>query len=112
MVGVTVSGVREGEEVITVITNPMVLMNQTHDAAPFNPSNNNFYCYPLVLFTLRYFVGMIYSNAGTLGEIVIEHVHTVTHRTFYEKEQKLNSGFSFSDILVQFLRCAYTRQCM
>ena len=67
--GVTVGGVGEGEEVIPVITTT-VLMTPTNDAAPFNPSNNHLYCYPLVLFTLRYIVGTIHSNAGTSGEML------------------------------------------
>ena len=61
-------------------------MNQTTDTAPFNPSNNHLYCYPLFLSTLRYSDGVMYSNAGTLGEIVGK---TRTHRAFYEKERNL-----------------------
>ena len=49
---------------------PAVLMNQTNDAAPFNPSKTHLHCYSLVLFTLRYIIGVMHSNAGTLGEIV------------------------------------------
>ena len=55
---------------------PIVLMNRTNDTAPFNPSNNHLYFYPLVLSTLRDSVGTIRSIAGSLGEIVVEHVHT------------------------------------
>ena len=83
---VTVGGVGEGEEVIPVIYHPTVLMNRSNDTAPFNPSNNHLYCYPLVLSTLRYSVGMMHSNCGTLGEIVSR---TCAHRAFYEKEQNL-----------------------
>ena len=61
-------------------------MNRTNDTAPFDPSNNHLYCYPLVLCTLRYSVGVMHSNAGTLGEIV---GRTCTHRAFYEKEWNL-----------------------
>ena len=56
--------------------NPTVLMNRTNDIAPFNSSNKHLYCYPLDIFTLRYSVGTIRSIAGSLGEIVVEHVHT------------------------------------
>ena len=59
-----------------MITTPTVLMNRTNDTAPFNPSNNHLLCNPLVLFTLRYSVGIIHSNVGTVSEIVVEHVHT------------------------------------
>ena len=61
----------------------------------------------------------MYSNAGTLGEIVGK---TRTHRAFYEKERNLGvggyekihikSGFSSSDTLIQFSRCAYAGKCM
>ena len=94
-------------------------MNRTNDTAPFNPPNNHLYCYPLVLSTLRYSVGVMHSNAGTLGEIV---GRTCTHRAFYEKERNsggmgtkkihIKSGVSFSDTLIQFSRCAYAGQCM
>ena len=60
---------REEEEVIPVITTT-VLMTPTNDAAPFNPSNNHLYCYPWILFALRYIVSVMHINAGTLGEIV------------------------------------------
>ena len=50
------------------------------------PQNNHLYDYPLVLSTLRYSVGVMHSNAGTLGEIV---GRTCTHRAFYEKERNL-----------------------
>ena len=68
---------------------PTVLMNRSNDTAPFNPSNNHLYYYPSVLFTLRYSVGMMHSNAGTLGEIV---GRTCAHRAFYEKERNLGVG--------------------
>ena len=83
---VTVGGVWEGEEVIPVITTPPFLMNRSNDTAPFNPSDSHLYCYPLVLSTLRYSVGMIHSNAGTLGGIV---GRTCTNGAFYEKEWNL-----------------------
>ena len=69
-----------------MITTPIVLMNRTNDTAPFNPSNNYLYCYPLVLSTLRYSVDVMHSNAETIGEIV---GRTCTHRAFYEKERNL-----------------------
>ena len=56
---------------------PTVLMNRSNDTAVFNPSNNDLYRYPLVLSTLRYSVGMMHSDAGTLREIV---GRTCTHR--------------------------------
>ena len=94
-------------------------MNRTNDTAPFNPSNYHLYCYPLVLSTLRYSVGVMHSNNGTLGEIV---GRTHTHRAFYEKERNLGvggqekihikSGFSFCDTLIQFSWGAYAGQCM
>ena len=65
---------------------PTVLMNRTNNAAPFNSSNNHLYCYPLVLSTLRYSVGMMHSNAETLGEIV---GRTCAHTAFREKERNL-----------------------
>ena len=65
---------------------PTILMNGTNDTAPYNPTNNRLYCYPLVLSTLRYSIGVKHSNAGTLGEIVSG---TCTHTAFYEKEQNL-----------------------
>ena len=85
---VTVGGVGKGEEVIPCTSDcyPIVLMNRTNDTAPFNPSNNHLYCYPLVLSTFRYSVGVMHSNAGTLGEIV---GRTCTQRAFYEKERNL-----------------------
>ena len=62
---------------------------------------------------------MMHSNAGTLGEIV---GRTCTHTAFSEKERNLGrlgrkkihikSGFSFSDTLIQFSRCAYAGQCV
>ena len=72
---------REEEEVIPVITTT-VLMTPTNDAAPFNPSNNHLYCYPLVLSTLRYSICVMHSDARTLGEIVRR---TCTHRVVFEK---------------------------
>ena len=71
---------------VPVITTPPFLMNRSNDTDPFNPSNNHLYCYPLVLSTLRYSVGVMHSNAATLGEIV---GRTCTHRAFYEKERNL-----------------------
>ena len=53
MAGVTVGGVGEGEVVIHSKYNPTVLMNRMNDEAPFNPSKNHLYCYPLVFFTLK-----------------------------------------------------------
>ena len=50
------------------------------------PQNNHLYDYPLVLSTLRYSVGMMHSNAGTLGEIV---GRTCTHRASSDKEWNL-----------------------
>ena len=110
---------REGGGGNTSDYHPIVLMNRTNDTAPFNPSNNHLYCYPLVLSTLRCSVGVMHSNTGTLGEIVCR---TCTHRAFYEKERSLGvggyekihikSGFSSSDTLIQFSRCAYAGKCM
>ena len=77
---------REGGGGDTSDYHPIVLMNRTNDIAPFNPSNNHLYCYPLVLSTLRYSVGVMHSNAETLGEIV---GRTCAHRAFYEKERNL-----------------------
>ena len=67
---VTVGGVGVGWGCYISDYHPIVLMNRTNDIAPFNPSNNDLYCYPLVLSTLRYSVGVMHSNAGTLGEII------------------------------------------
>ena len=64
-------------------------MNRTNDTAPFDPSNNHLYCYPLFLSTVRYKVGVMHSNAATLGEIV---GRTYTHTAFYEKERNLAVG--------------------
>ena len=61
-------------------------MNRTNDTAPFNPSNNHLYCYPLVLSILIYSVDVMHSNAGTLGETV---GRARTHRAFYNKERNL-----------------------
>ena len=80
---VTVGGVGVGWGCYISDYHPIVLMNRTNDIAPFNPSNNDLYCYPLVLSTLRYSVGVMHSNAGTLGGLSVEHVHTA----FYEKER-------------------------
>ena len=76
---------REGGGGNTSDYHPIVLMNQTNDPAPFNPSNNHLYCYSLVLSTFRYSVGVMHSNAGILGEIVGRK----THRAFFEKERNL-----------------------
>ena len=73
---VTVGGVGEGEEVIPVITTPPFWWIERMIQLRLTPQNNHLYDYPLVLSTLRYSVGVMHSNAGTLGEIVVEHVHT------------------------------------
>ena len=61
----------------------------------------------------------MHSNVATLGEIV---GRTCTHTAFYERERNfgvggqekihIKSGFSFSDTLIQFSRCAYAGQCV
>ena len=73
---------RGGGESNTGDYHPTFLMNRSNDTAVFNPSNNDLYRCPLVLSTLRYSVGMMHSDTGTLGEIV---GRTCTHRAFYEK---------------------------
>ena len=57
-----------------------------NDTASFNPSNNHLNWNPLILSTLRYSIGVMHSNAGTLGEIA---GRTCTHTEFYEKEWNL-----------------------
>ena len=104
---------------VPVITTPPFLMNRSNDTAPFNPSDSHLYCYPLFLSTLRYSVGMIHSNAGTLGGIV---GRTCTNRAFYEKKNGILGSWLgenlhkimiiLRDTLIQFSRCAYARQWM